>query len=217
LPGKTGNQLTDTLALIAHEADKCRLAAWRCLAELRAEVCEPDSRRPTKWDRELLAHELHTLSTLACHRPQALGNGGAAELEYQLRMNRSMRAGWMRDIYLERAEFHHSCLWTEPGAAAREEIFINEALNLCRADIWKHIADMHERRALGLEPDPDATADLRECRLRIAELNAELPAAQAASWAEDIAEAVDMISRGAATMPGILRATSDSTSDQATR
>jgi hypothetical protein len=195
-PGKTGHQLTDALALIAQEADKCRLRAWEYLAELRAEVCEPASGRNTDWVRNRLAGELHELSTLGSRRRQAIRNGGAAELEYHLRMHRSMRARWMRDLYLERAEFHNSCLWIEPGDAACEVISINEALSLYRADIWRHIADMHQRRAEGLEPDLDAVADLRFCRLHIAELNAGLPAAEAASRAEYVAEAIDMISRG---------------------
>jgi hypothetical protein len=107
-----------------------------------------------------------------------------------------MRARWMYDLYVERAEAPNSCLWIEPGEAACEVISANEALNLYRADVWKHIEGMHERRAQGLEPDPDAVADLRHCRLRTAELNAELPAAEAASRAEYVAEAIDMISRG---------------------
>jgi hypothetical protein len=132
----------------------------------------------------MLARELRRLSALASQRRQAMRNGGAAELNYHLRMRRAMCASWTRDRYVDRAEFHNSCLWTE-SETGRELASIDEALSLCRADIWQHIADMHERRAEGLEPDPDAAADLRHLRLRIAELNAEFSVALAAARAEE--------------------------------
>jgi hypothetical protein len=105
-------------------------------------------------------------------------------LDYHLRMHRAMCASWTRDRYVDRAEFHNSCLWIESESGC-EIASINEALNLYRADIWRHIADMHERRAEGLEPDPDAIADLRHLRRRIAELNAEFSVALAAARAEE--------------------------------
>jgi hypothetical protein len=183
-PSKTGDQLTDALAWIAHEADKCRLDAWEYLAELRAAACEPDGGRDMGWAHNMLARELRRLSALASQRRQAMRNGGAAELNYHLRMRRAMCASWARDRYVDRAEFHNSCLWTE-SASGFAITSIDEALNLYRADIWRHIADMHERRAEGLEPDPDAIADLRHLRRRIAELNAEFSVALAAARAEE--------------------------------
>jgi len=183
-PCKTGDQLIDALALIAHEVDKCRLHAWEYLAELRADACEPDCPRHGVGADIMLPSKLHELATLARHRRRALRDGGAAELEYHMRMHRSMRARWKYDSYQELAEFHNSCLWIEPGEAAYEIGCIWEALALYRSDIWRHIADMHERRAHSLGPDPDSVADLRHCRLRIAELNRELQVAVAASRAE---------------------------------
>jgi hypothetical protein len=52
------------------------------------------------------------------------------------------------------------------------------------------VADCHEGRAQGVEPDPAAVADLRHCRRCIAELKADLQAAKAAADAEGGAEEV---------------------------
>jgi hypothetical protein len=90
----------------------------------------------------------------------------------------------MTDLYLERARFQNDCLWTEASDAACELISIEEQLNLLRADAWGHLADSYRRRAEGLPPDPDRIADLRYCRVRIAELNAQYRAAEAAAEAE---------------------------------
>jgi hypothetical protein len=114
----------------------------------------------------------------------ALRDDGEAEALCQRWMRRSERAWWISNDYQDRVEFENSCLWTEDGNAACELISIREALNFFRSDAWGHLADSYRRRAEGLQPDPDRIADLRYCRVRIAELNAQYRAAEAAAKAE---------------------------------
>jgi hypothetical protein len=103
-------------------------------------------------------------------------------------MDRMERALEIRDQYLDRARFENDCLFNAADKAESELLCIKEALNHYRADAWGHIADFQKRRALGFQPEPGAVADLRHCRVRIAELNADLSAAEAASDAAAEAE-----------------------------
>jgi hypothetical protein len=183
-PAKTGNQLVDALALLGHEADKRRFYAWDQLAKLRAAACKSADGWEVACARKWLAEELRRLNTLAARRRQALRDGGATEVGYHWWMRRSHGASWMTDLYLERARFQNDCLWTEASDAACELISIQEVLNLLRADAWGHLADSYKRRAEGLPPDPDRIADLRYCRVRIVELNAQYRAAESAAKAE---------------------------------
>jgi hypothetical protein len=89
---------------------------------------------------------------------------------------------------LNRAEFDEDCLLNNTDEVEHQLLCIVAALNRYRADAWDHIADLHERGSRGVRPDPDGVADLHHCRVRIAELNTDLPGAMAASKAAGEAE-----------------------------
>jgi hypothetical protein len=133
------------------------------------------------------AREFQHLKGLSSRR-QALHDGGTAEAVCHPRMRRGERSARIRDFCLDRAAFHGECSAAENGEAKCELTSIWAALYRYRADAWGHIADFHEGRAQGVEPDPAAVADLRHCRRCIAELKADLQAAEAVANGEGDAE-----------------------------
>ncbi len=130
-------------------------------------------------------------------RRQAQRDCGEAEW----RLHRAEGARQCSSLHLNRAEFDEGCLFNAFDKAEYDLLCITAALDRFRADIWDHIADFHECRARGVRPDPDAIDDLRFCRVQIAQLNSELPAALAASSAaaevEKMRGSLDDVAEGA--------------------
>ena len=181
---KTGDQLIDALAWLAVEDDRCRIYVWKQIAELRTAAYETANDLKVACASHLLAGWRGHLNILANRRRQALLDGGAAEAVYYPRMRRASHASSMRDLYLDRTECEESSSWLEFGKAARDLIFVRSGMDRYRADAWSHFADFHRSRAIGIQPDAEAVADLRHCRVRIAELQIKLPTVLALAEAE---------------------------------
>jgi hypothetical protein len=190
-PAKTGDQRLDALARLVSAISNCRLDAWALLAELRAASCITVKASELASARHDLVYARQRLYILTTRRQQALRDGGKAEAVFQSKTERSRRAAELRELYLDRAGDQENCLFIEEGEAAHQLIYIQAAIYRYRADAWDHIAECQERSARGVMPDPAAVADLHHCRLRIAELLAELPTALAASRIEGEAQKSD--------------------------